>query len=447
MPAASAMPDLSADSKLVALARVLEGPIDTSPDADRSQVGHLGPSDRDYVEGGGIDLIVPAAAPDGSLPALVVLGPKRSEEPFSREDRDLLVAIAGNVALVAGLTDRSRTSAHVATPALAECPQCGGCFDGQVVTCPQDSRALAARSLPRTLAGRYRLDRRLATGGMGTVYESWDTALDRPVAAKVIREDIARAEGVVDRFVAEARIAARLVHPNVVTVYDFGVVEGRQPFLVMERLRGKTLRQALEESESLPIVMAIAILAGISAAVDAAHHMRLVHRDLKPENIFLVQGRSGLTPKVLDFGVAKALLTSPDAATHSETQPGVLLGTPEYMAPEQLRGEAASTASDIWSLAVMARELLVSSGGGDVGSPKGRLGWSGSNPWDPGGVFRPAWPRTAALFDRALALDPALRPTDPSTFITELEHALHGDRAHASETGAARHAAMHSVWL
>jgi len=422
-PAAHALPDLHADSKLIALARVLDEPIDTSLDADRSEARHFTDADLDYVASGGIELIVPATASDGTLPALLVLGVKRSEEPFSGEERDILVTIAGNLALLAGPAGRS--SPQPETPALNECATCGHCFDRDTHVCAHDGQVLSQRGLPRTLAGRYRLDRRLAAGGMGTVYEAYDTALDRQVAAKVIREDLPVAEGVVGRFVAEARSAARLVHPNVVTVYDFGVVDGRQPFLVMERLRGRTLRQELEDTNPMPPEVTMSVLAGVCAAVDAAHRVRLVHRDLKPENIFLVEGKGIPTPKVLDFGVAKALMTSMDATTRSETQPGVLLGTPEYMAPEQLRGEPASTASDLWSLAIIAREMLEPLLRVDAASPSARP--SRLTVWHAGEGFQGAWPHVARFFDRALALDHSRRPPDPSAFFAELEYALRAD--------------------
>lgn len=169
----------------------------------------------------------------------------------------------------------------------------------------------------------------------------------------------------------------------------------------------------------------MSVLAGVCAAVDAAHRVRLVHRDLKPENIFLVEGKGIPTPKVLDFGVAKALMTSMDATTRSETQPGVLLGTPEYMAPEQLRGEPASTASDLWSLAIIAREMLEPLLRVDAASPSALP--SRLTVWHAGEGFQGAWPHVARFFDRALALDHSRRPPDPPAFFAELEYALRAD--------------------
>ena len=183
-----------------------------------------------------------------------------------------------------------------------------------------------SRALPRTLTGRYRLDQRIATGGMGTVYEALDTALERLVAVKVVREELTAAAGAIDRFFTEARLAARLMHPNVVTVHDFGIIDGRQPFLVMERLIGRTFREMEDNAASVASVLSI--LAGVCTAVDIAHRMRLVHRELKPENIFLVGGESRPDPKILDFGVARPLITTSTSTTAGGTRPGMLIGTP-----------------------------------------------------------------------------------------------------------------------
>ncbi len=442
-PAAHALGDLHAESKLVALARVLEQPLETSVDSDRSQVMQLTEADIQYVVDGGIDLIVPVIGPGGTLNALLALGRKRSEEPYSTDDRDVLVTIAHNIALLPVIT-----VAHVNVPTLEECPECGECFDGGTRTCTRDGTDVSIRELPRTLAGRYRLDRRLAAGGMGTIYEAHDMALDRTVAAKVVRDDLASADGAVERFFEEARLAARLVHPNVVTVHDFGTVGARQPFLVMERLVGRTLRQEIEVgTELLPDAMLL-ILTGVCAAVDAAHRLRLVHRDLKPENIFLVDGKAGPTPKVLDFGIAKPLMVSGElVATRTGTRPGVLLGTPAYMAPEHLRGELPAPGWDIWSLAVIAREMLMGTLAlVAVAPPLQSLGGlTGDVTWEPGEIFRSVWPHSAQFFDRALAIDSSQRPQDAPSFLTQLERALSADGAMGAKTSLGRHEAVRAL--
>ena len=423
-PAASAIEDLPAYSKLVALALVLEKPLDTSPDGD-DVLKQLPAGELDFITRAGIDLLIPVVTLDDELYGLLVLGRKRSEEPYSREDKNLLATIAENVALLAARTVPERES-----PGLEECPACGACFDAGARICERDLQPLVVRALPRTLAKRYRLEHRIATGGMGTVYEALDTAVDRRVAVKVVREELVPAAGAADRFFNEARLAARLMHPNVVTVHDFGIVDGRQPFLVMERLVGRTLRKELEDSAALPAGIVLSILAGVCMAVDAIHRLRLVHRDLKPENIFLIDGEAGPIPKVLDFGVARALMTSSAPTTRSPTQPGVLIGTPEYMAPEQLRGEPPSPAWDLWSLAVIALEALSGSIAVAERQPAGMTGIAPPadfGVWDPAKPLRETQPSCARFFTRALSLDPAERPSDARSFYAQLEYALHVD--------------------
>jgi serine/threonine-protein kinase len=274
---------------------------------------------------------------------------------------------------------------------------------------------------PRLLAGRYQLERRLGRGGMGTVYVALDTSLDRRVAAKLVREDLVGLPEAAERFQREARVAAAFSHPNVVTVHDFGVAGGHA-FLVMELLDGRTLRDLLRAEERVECQRALAILRDVTAAVEAAHRRQLVHRDLKPENICLVSYGSGESAKVLDFGIAKFLTPKDGELLMTHTTGGALLGTPWYMAPEQLRGEDPDPSWDLWALAVIAFEML-----------------SGSHPFASVTLARDLRTREAAtdprlanlphgcqqFFARALALDRAARPESPAVFLSELERSLH----------------------
>jgi serine/threonine-protein kinase len=192
---------------------------------------------------------------------------------------------------------------------------------------------------------------------MGSVYLAHDTALDRRVAIKVVRwgsgdPDAAR------RFAREARAGASLSHPNVVTVHDVGVLPDGGPFLVMEYVPGPTLRERLTQERILEPGIAVTLLRGVAAAIEAAHTAGLVHRDLKPENILLAQGPGGLVPKVADFGLARAYEVDPWSGATLLTREGGAPGTPEYMAPEQIRQEEPSPAWDRWALGVMAFEML-----------------------------------------------------------------------------------------
>ncbi len=257
---------------------------------------------------------------------------------------------------------------------------------------------------------------------MGAVYEAADTALERRVAVKVIRDDLVGSVEAAERFRREARAAASFTHPNVVTVYDFGVAADTRAFLVMELLNGVTLREELQRQKPLPAPRVVEIFRGVCAAVEAAHRKQLIHRDLKPENIFLARGETGEISKVLDFGIAKFL----PSATGSTGDTGTaLVGTLRYMAPEQLRGEPVNAVWDLWALAVVAYEVLT-----------GAYPFAGATPaeWHSAvlaGRFTPvdthlaeAPDRWQEFFARAFALDPAQRPDSAQAFISELQRTL-----------------------
>jgi serine/threonine-protein kinase len=193
---------------------------------------------------------------------------------------------------------------------------------------------------------------------MGKVYAATDGALGRRVAVKVIRDEWVVSDAAVRRFRREARAVAGFAHPNVVTVYDYGVEAGAPPFLVMELLEGATLRDEIARSTRLGPARTLEVLPGVCSAVDAARRRQLVHRDLKPENIFLTDGGA---VKILDFGVAKLLSPGddvPGSQSTFETETGVLVGTVGYMSPEQLLGECPAVSWDLWTLTVVAYETV-----------------------------------------------------------------------------------------
>ena len=353
-PAGRQFPALPAHSKLMALVRLLGKPLEM-PHTDSGWLQQKLPHEEtEFLRQARIDLLVPVAASPERTEALLVLGGKRSEEPYSGEDQDLLVAVAASLAI---LLEKPPAEGVPRRDVFEECPKCGACYDSGITRCARDSTTLVRVALPRLLAGRYQVERRLGRGGMGTVYEASDMALERRVAVKMIRDDLLGSAEAAERFRQEARVAAAFAHPNVVTVHDFGLVANTRAFLVMELLQGVTLRQELHKEKSLPPRRTLAILRGVCAAVEAAHQRQLLHRDLKPENIFLVRGDSRETPKVLDFGVAKFLPSATEEAT-VDTGTGVLVGTLQYMSPEQLRGDPAAPAWDLWALAVVAYEML-----------------------------------------------------------------------------------------
>lgn len=208
-----------------------------------------------------------------------------------------------------------------------------------------------ARTGP-VLAGRYRLGRVLGQGGMAVVHEGFDGRLDRRVAVKVLRGELAADPSLRIRFEAEARSAARLVHPNVVSVFDTGESLGR-PWIVMEQLSGETLADRIQAG---PLDEAsVTRMAGeLLAALGTAHSAGIVHRDVKPGNI-LVAGDGSF--KVADFGIAKGLEPRPGQAADL-TATAMLIGTPAYLAPERLAGQPATERSDLWSVGVVLYEAL-----------------------------------------------------------------------------------------
>jgi len=200
-------------------------------------------------------------------------------------------------------------------------------------------------------ADRYRLERRLGVGGMATVQLAMDTRLERRVAVKLLAEHLAADSNFISRFRREALAAARLVHPNIVQVFDFGEEQttGRQ-YIVMEFVDGSSCAEILRELGRLEPDDAVSILTQACRGLDYAHRNGVIHRDVKPGN--LLRGRDGGQVKLADFGIAKA-------AEHSDmTKVGSVLGTAAYLSPEQARGEPAGPSSDLYALGVVSYQLL-----------------------------------------------------------------------------------------
>ncbi|MGH2724676.1 MAG: protein kinase domain-containing protein [Actinomycetota bacterium] len=201
---------------------------------------------------------------------------------------------------------------------------------------------------PRTLAGRYELDRPLGSGGMGRVFLATDRVLGRSVAVKVLAPHLARDEHAVSRFRREARSAAGLAHPAIVSVYDSGSENGWH-YLVMEHVEGRTLGQVLREEGLLLAGRAAEIAAELARALSEAHAAGIVHRDVKPGNVMVTPDGE---VKVVDFGIAGAV------SSDSATETAAILGTVSYLAPEQVRGRPADPRSDLYALGVVLYEML-----------------------------------------------------------------------------------------
>lgn len=199
------------------------------------------------------------------------------------------------------------------------------------------------------LGNRYQLIKTIGTGGMAVVYQARDLMLERPVAIKILRQDYSQNEGFRERFRLEAKAAANLSHPNIVTVHDFGF-DAERLYLVMEYVPGTDLKTILRERARLPIEAAVHIIIQAAAGIGYAHRAGLIHCDVKPHNMLVAPDQR---VKVTDFGIARAM-----ASIHPEEKHDVVWGSPLYFSPEQAAGEAPSPASDVYSLGVVLYELV-----------------------------------------------------------------------------------------
>ncbi len=244
------------------------------------------------------------------------------------------------------------------------CPQCETRSPAEHHYCPACGFPIATVSdqsgdafVGQTLQGGYHILDLISVGGMGRVYRAEQSVLGRTVAVKVIHPHLLADENAALRFLTEARAASQLNHPNSIAVYDFGRTPHGQPYLIMEFLRGKDLARVVYEEGLLPFARIVNVLTQVLSALFEAHALGIVHRDLKPENVVLEPlRRGGDFVKVLDFGLAK-LRTDTQFPTNV-TSPGIVCGTPDYMAPEQGRGDPIDGRSDLYAVGVMLFQLL-----------------------------------------------------------------------------------------
>jgi eukaryotic-like serine/threonine-protein kinase len=293
---------------------------------------------------------------------------------------------------------------------------------------------MAMTVLGTLLGGRYRLDAQIGRGGMSTVYRAFDTVLERAVAIKLMHREIASDSDQLERFRREARSVARLNHPHIVTVIDAGEEAaedgGSTPYIVLEFVEGETLKDLIRREGALDIPQAIAYAIEIARALGAAHERMIVHRDVKPQNVLI--GEEG-GAKITDFGIARTL------TEEGLTVPGRVLGTTDYVSPEQALGQPVTGQSDLYSLGVVLYEMLT-----------GRVPFSGETPVavamshvreqvpDVQLLRGEVSAATASVVDRAVAKDLDWRYPDADSMVADLEEVLAIEASRAGQaTGEA----------
>lgn len=366
---------LSADSPLLKFMQSQKSAVEF-PDKKTDELPYR---EKNWLTEIKANLLVPMHGTDGKLAGFFSLGEKLSEIPYTGRDKELLETLAHQIALVyenLSLREKVRKEQKIKTEVLAriderslnllkECPHCGRCFDRSAEKCADDNSELTF-SLPveRTIENRYRLEKLIGKGGMGAVYEAADLRINRLVAVKILSGAMFGNREALRRFEREAQTAGQLQHPNIVLIHDYGTLSTEGAYLVMQLLKGKSLRQILDEQGGLRLPKTVNYFSQILDGLEAAHKKGIVHRDLKPDNVFIVKNETDEErPIILDFGIAR--INEPDFAKGSAsaksnmTVPGTIIGTFGYMPPEQLKGEQANERSDLFSIGVMIYESIM----------------------------------------------------------------------------------------
>jgi serine/threonine-protein kinase len=302
---------------------------------------------------------------------------------------------------------------HDRTVLPRRCPTCGEHFPLDYKVCPRHAVELVAVDsnsddpyIGSTLAEKYHIEAVIGDGGMGRVYEAKHLRLPgRTVAVKILHRVLASDSEVVSRFRREAEIAGTIEHPNVVQIYDVDQTLDGTPFIVCERLVGEDLGQHLDRVGRIGVRETVHILRQAAAVLTVAHSRGVIHRDLKPTNLFLVGDPAQPTVKLIDFGIAK--LHDPKA---SQTQTGMIMGTPAYMAPEQARGSKVDGRADLYALGAIAYRCVTGRAPFDLDDPAAALhAVLTSEPPRPRAIFRDLPEAFEMVLQRAMAREPAQR--------------------------------------
>jgi eukaryotic-like serine/threonine-protein kinase len=286
-------------------------------------------------------------------------------------------------------------------------------------------RATSSKMIGTVLSGRYRLEAKLGSGGMSTVYLARDTTLDRPVAVKVMHREMSEQADQLERFRQEARAVAKISHPNVVAVIDAGE-DGGYPYIVFEYVEGETLKARINRIGALDVQEALAYAIEVARGLTVAHARRMIHRDIKPQNVLIdAEGRAKLT----DFGISRQLEKEGMTAT------GRVLGTTDYVAPEQAMGRGTDQRSDIYSLGVVLFEMLTGHVPFQADSQVGVAMKHVNEELPDVQADRPELSAaTALVVERATAKDPTKRYADIGEMIDDLSTALEVEAARAGST-------------
>ncbi|MGZ6972086.1 MAG: serine/threonine-protein kinase, partial [Thermoanaerobaculia bacterium] len=369
------LPTLDLDSTLVGAAGT-KGVLELDPADRRSPLATLPEIERHWVEESHARLLLPLCGADGTVIGLLTVGENLSEQPWDKEDKSLLVAAAASGALAlensllrssggGGATVSRPARTHEEEDLARSCHLCSQIFSAALgPLCPKDQVPLAVADVPHVLAGKYRFERRIGSGGMGVVYLARELSLGRHVAVKTLPKVSPDAAM---RLRREARATARVLHPNLAVIFAAETWHGT-PMLILEYLEGGTLAPRIARGP-IPIEKVVELGIDLSGALEAAHAKGVLHRDIKPSNIgFTASGE----PKLLDFGLA-SLIEEPEVLAAIETTPhgqdmlettevkqltvsGRIVGTLPYLAPEAILGETPQVSFDLWSLALTLYE-------------------------------------------------------------------------------------------
>jgi serine/threonine-protein kinase len=320
---------------------------------------------------------------------------------------------------------------------MKTCPTCQGSYPNDYALCPQDGSALEDVGIwteGSVIRGKYRILSKVGQGGMGAVYKALHLAFDELRALKVIVPEILHDELFVRRFRQEAVITRKLQHPNAVRVDDIDEAEDGRPFIVMEFIQGKSLKKLIEQEGPLRVSRVCSIIKQVASALDAAHRLGMVHRDIKPDNIALIESPEGELVKVLDFGIAKMKeARAGEASGMTLTGMGMVIGTPQYVSPEQAmgkRGDELDGRSDLYSLGVVMYEMLTGVLPFKAEGTMGMLLAHMQQPPRPIPTLRPELQIPEPIVRLAMRLlekDPAQRPANAKALIEEVETAEKGN--------------------